>query len=108
MLTLNQIAVSYITNLIQSMPMTGYRTYVVNITGVLLWVIMALVTGHWEVAGGFVVQYLSNMFTRASNTNQSAKLIYIESMLQDISQAVLTNEKQLPRGPEADTRVRTN
>lgn len=108
-LTVDKLLGYALVRFVKGLPMVGYTTYAVNIGFALLWVLMAALTGHWEVALGFVGQFMSNVFMRRSNDMQNDKLLYLEAMLQDISKQVapFTAPVREPDGPEADTAIHT-
>lgn len=116
---MNHIIVKALLALIDKIPMGSYRTYIINLVLILAWVVFAAFGGDFEVAAVAIGVSLSNIFMRKSNESQSDKLLYIEGLLQDVTQQ-LAQAKQgvdvlaqdpidpasVPQGPHADTRVR--
>lgn len=100
---MNQLIISLLVSWVRKFPANGYMTYVTNIGVALLWLVLAALTGHYELAAGFIGQAMSNMFARRATESNNAKLLYLEGLLQDLSTQLAV---QYPTGPEADTRVR--
>lgn len=82
---MNSLIIAYIVRIINAAPFGGFRTYIVNTILLILWVALAAFTGHWEIALGFIGTSLSNLFQRKATEGQNDKLIYLESMLEDLT-----------------------
>lgn len=116
---MNHIIVKALLAVIDKIPMGAYRTYIINIVLIVAWSAFVLFGGSVEVAAAAIGLSVSNIFMRKSNESQSDKLLYIEGLLQDVTQQ-LAQAKQgvdvlaqdpidpasVPQGPHADTRVR--
>lgn len=132
---MNHIIVKALLALIDKIPMGTYRTYIINLVLILAWVAFVLFGGSVEVAAAAIGLSVSNIFMRKSNESQSDKLIYIEGLLQDVTQKLAQSRQgadvqdvtqqsaqdrqgddvlaydpidpaSVPQGPHADTRVR--
>lgn len=99
---MNQIIANMIIRAVMKLPMNGYGTYVINGAGVVGWLVYAAFTFDFSTALGAIALHLGMIFQRRSTDKQSDKLLYVESLLQQLTDAAT----QQPTGPEADTRPR--
>ena len=116
------IIISFLVGLLDKVPMGSYRTYIINIVLIVSWGVFMFFGGNPEISAAAIGISVSNLFQRKSNETQTAKMIYIESLLQGVTEHM---EKQAsaanpvvpeinlddlfggePTGPEADTRPR--
>lgn len=121
---MTNIIVKLLIGWIDKVPMGSYRTYVINIVLIVAWGVFILFGGDPTVAAAAIGISLSNLFQRKSNETQTAKMVYIESLLQGVTQHMESQAKAKatvdvvpelklddlfggePTGPEADTRPR--
>ena len=59
-----QLIIWLIDKLMDLIPFSGYRTYIINGVIILAFVAAGLYTGEWGIAGGFIGMAISNLFHR--------------------------------------------
>lgn len=84
---MNQMIANMVVRFVANLPMNGYGTYVVNGVAILGWLVYMGLTLNFEIGAGAIALHLGQVFTRRSNDKQSDKLLYLESLLQEVTAA---------------------
>ena len=83
---------SILAKIIMTIPLSNYRTYIINVIIMLAWPALGYFTGNWELAFGFVAQAVSNIFHRDATAKVDSRVIMLEGVMEDLTRQITTSK----------------